>query len=168
MTDLELKKLRRTDLLELLLAQEKEIEMLQSQLQEAKALLKDRRIMLAEAGSIAEASLQINGVFQAAQAAAEQYLDSVRQISEEKERYFACLEETAVSKADQRLRETEALCNRMEAESKEKAALILRDAELKRKILLEETKKDLKRYWVGVSARMEEQYKKQLEEKKQA
>ena len=35
-------------------------------------------LLLSEAGSIAEAALRLNGVFEAAQAAADQYLDSVR------------------------------------------------------------------------------------------
>mgnify|MGYP002508918071 FL=1 len=42
-----------------------------------------RAIELEEAGSIAEAAIRINGVFEAAQKAAEQYLMNVRRLSEQ-------------------------------------------------------------------------------------
>ena len=70
MTDQELKKLRRSDLLELLIAQGKENEQLRARLAQAEAQLAERKVLLTKAGSIAEASLQLNGVFEAAQAAA--------------------------------------------------------------------------------------------------
>lgn len=44
---------------------------------------KSRRIELEKAGSIAEASLRLNGVFEAAQKAADQYLENLRRLSEE-------------------------------------------------------------------------------------
>ena len=83
MTERELKKLSRADLLELLLEEQRENEGLRQQLEEAERKLADRRIQLEQAGSIAEAALQLNGVFAAAEAAAEQYLDSVRSLTEE-------------------------------------------------------------------------------------
>ena len=63
MTDNELKKLNRTELLELLVEQSKRIDELQSRLDEAEAKLAERQILLDKAGSIAEASLRLNGVF---------------------------------------------------------------------------------------------------------
>ena len=44
---------------------------------------KSRRIELEKAGSIAEASLRLNGVFEAAQKAADQYRENLRRLSEE-------------------------------------------------------------------------------------
>ena len=79
MTDKELRRLSRTDLLEMLLEQSKEVERLQQELAEARQQLEERRIMTEEAGSIAEAALRINRVFEAAQAAADQYLENIRQ-----------------------------------------------------------------------------------------
>lgn len=81
MTDRELKKLKRQDLLEILIFQNKEISRLKEQLEQAEEELHTRRIAIDKAGSIAEAALQLNGVFEAAQAAAEQYLDNIRQMS---------------------------------------------------------------------------------------
>ncbi|MDE6934649.1 MAG: hypothetical protein K2P26_03475 [Oscillospiraceae bacterium] len=81
MTDKDLKRLRRDELLEMLIAQSKRTEQLERELEEARTALQSRDIFLEEAGSIAEAALRINGVFEAAQAAAQQYLDNIRRIS---------------------------------------------------------------------------------------
>lgn len=83
MTDKELRKLSRIDLLELLLEKSRENEKLKEELEQVKAQLDDRKINIEKAGSIAEASLVLNGVFQAAQAAADQYLENLRRISGE-------------------------------------------------------------------------------------
>ena len=83
MTDRELKKLGRTELLELLLKESRENERLRAQLREANEELSSRRIEIANAGSIAEAALALNGVFQAAQQAADQYLENVRHLAGE-------------------------------------------------------------------------------------
>ena len=73
-----LTKLKRVDLLELLIAQGKEIDQLTEELARAQEELSQRRLVLDNAGSIAEAALRINGVFEAAQAAADQYLENIR------------------------------------------------------------------------------------------
>jgi len=78
MTDRELRKLGRRDLLEILIAQRKEIESLQQRLDEAEGKLKDRQIRIDRAGSLAEAVMELNGVLEAAQAAADQYLENIR------------------------------------------------------------------------------------------
>lgn len=78
-----LDKLKRVDLLELLIAQGKEIDRLTEELAQAKEELRERRLVLESAGSIAEAALQINGVFEAAQAAADQYLENIRAMERE-------------------------------------------------------------------------------------
>lgn len=78
MTPKELKRLRRSDLLEILLALRKENDTLRQQLAEAQAQLEDRNIEIAKSGSLAEAALRLNGLFEATQAACEQYVDVVR------------------------------------------------------------------------------------------
>ena len=83
MTDRELRKLSRAELLELLLEESRENERLRAQLQEMNEKLADRAIRIERAGSIAEAALQFNGVFQAAEEAAAQYLENVRRLAEE-------------------------------------------------------------------------------------
>ena len=83
LTENELRKLSRIDLLELLLEKSRENEKLQEELDQVKAQLAERNIKIEKAGSIAEAALALNGVFEAAQAAADQYLENLRTISGE-------------------------------------------------------------------------------------
>lgn len=78
MTDKELRKLTRAELLELLLAQSREMDRLNKELEAAQQQLQKREIALAQAGNIAEAALQLSGIFEAAQAAADQYLENIR------------------------------------------------------------------------------------------
>lgn len=77
MTDKDLRKLKRVELLELLVEQTTEMEELRRQLEEARKALESRELMLQKAGSIAEAALAINEVFQAADRAAADYLRNV-------------------------------------------------------------------------------------------
>lgn len=107
MTDRELRKLGRTELLEMLLEQLRENEQLHAQLEVAKKQLMERRIALDKAGSIAEASLQLNGVFQAAQEACKQYIENIEQLSARQEQLCAQMEQ-----------ETKEKCDRMVAEAK--------------------------------------------------
>lgn len=120
MVDKELKRLRRRELLKMLLVQCEETEKYSQEAKELRAELEDltaryerligklnvkderlnqkdaqiaelkntieeikasREIELEEAGSIAEAALRINGVFEAAQRAAEQYLMNVKKLN---------------------------------------------------------------------------------------
>lgn len=110
MTDKEMHKLSRRELLQLLLAQVKETDKVKQSLAEREKELTElqenyerlrkrldqkdekihtlqdtlrrdrntRRIKLQEAGSIAEAALRLNGIFDIAQKAADQYLENVR------------------------------------------------------------------------------------------
>ena len=78
MTSKELKRLRRSDLIEMLLELSKENQALRIRLYEAEEILEDRRIMIAESGSLAEAALRLNRIFEDAQAACKQYELNVR------------------------------------------------------------------------------------------
>lgn len=83
MTDKELRRLSRAELLEMLLAQTEENERLQAELDDAKRALEDRRIEASRAGSLAEAALKLNGVFEAADKAARQYVENVQRLAAE-------------------------------------------------------------------------------------
>lgn len=61
MTDNELKKLGRGDLLQMLVEQGRELQSVKERCAELEAQLADREIKLNNAGSIAEAALQLNG-----------------------------------------------------------------------------------------------------------
>lgn len=79
MKSVELKKLKRADLLEILIAQGKEIERLEKELEEAREELNNRIISIENIGSMAEAAFKLNHVFEAADAAAKQYLENIRE-----------------------------------------------------------------------------------------
>ena len=74
----DLQRLGRRDLLELLLELSKENEQLRERNSALEKQLVDRMLTIANAGSLAEAALQLNGVFQAAQAACDQYIYNVQ------------------------------------------------------------------------------------------
>lgn len=82
MTDKELRKLNRSELLEMLLIQSKEVENLKKELEEANRKLEDRKIILENSGSIAEAALKLNNIFEIAQKTADQYLESVKHLND--------------------------------------------------------------------------------------
>ena len=83
MTDRELRKLSRADLLELLLKERQDNERLCAELKRVNEQLADKNIQIEQSGSIAEAALRLNGVFEAAEAAAQQYLENMRRLAEE-------------------------------------------------------------------------------------
>lgn len=79
-----LKRMSRKDLLELLVLQSKKIDELTSELEKTKKLLLSKQITIKESGSIAEASLKLNKIFEDAQLAANQYLENIKRIEQEK------------------------------------------------------------------------------------
>ena len=74
MTDKELRKLSRAELIDILFELQTQNENLTAENRELAAQLESRQLQITEAGSIAEAALRLNGVFEAAQAAADQYV----------------------------------------------------------------------------------------------
>lgn len=109
MTERELRRLSRADLLELLLAQRRENEQLRCILDQTQAQLADRTIKIDKAGSLAEASLQLSGIFNAAEDSCRYYMDNIRLLSERQSQ----------------------VCQQMERETKEKCDRMVAEAELK-------------------------------------
>jgi len=81
MTDRDLKKLSRAELLELLIKLSEENEALSLERDDLKKRLEDKTLRFQDAGSIAEAALRVNGIFEDAQRAAEQYLENVKHMN---------------------------------------------------------------------------------------
>lgn len=120
MTEKELKKLSRKQLLELLLKQTEHSEQLQLQVNQLSEQLHSRRLAIRKAGSLAEASLRLNEVFEAAQAAADQYLDNVRSNTEEQLREGRGIPEDVRRAKEAMLAETEHYCAVRKAEADRK------------------------------------------------
>ena len=117
MTDRELRKLSRSDLLEMLIDLSEAHNLVKQQLKTAEEKLNNRQILIDKAGSIAEASLQLNGVFEAAEAAGEQYMESIRSLSERQDEICRRIELECREKAKRRLEEVERKCMQMEADT---------------------------------------------------
>ncbi len=122
MTEKELKKLNRADLLELLLQARRENDQLHSEIGRLKGQLADRTIALQNAGSIAEASLQLSGIFDAAQEAAEQYLENIRLLSGRQEKVCSQMEAETAAKCNALEADTKARCEKMVQKANEESS----------------------------------------------
>lgn len=103
MTEKELKKLNRYQLLELIILQTEQIADLEKQLENTRQALDSQQIQVTQAGSIAEAAMQLSGIFEAAQTAADTYLENVKRQTEN----AAQIEEDARQNARQQLEQAE-------------------------------------------------------------
>ncbi len=124
MTEKELKKLNRYQLLELIIIQSEQIQDLETQLKQAQAQIDAQDIRIAEAGSIAEASLQLSGIFEAAQAAADIYLENVRKQTSDAD----IIRENARLDAARMTHDAEQYIARITAEADQKIAQMTEDA----------------------------------------
>lgn len=151
MNEKEFKKLGRTELLELLIAQTKEnqalqeeIESLKAQAQELQSQLDSRKLMIENAGSLAEACLQINGIFDAAQKASEEYLENIRLRCSEQESYARRAEAETQAKVDEMLRDVQQRCTLLETTTKRKCEEMTAKA-----------RQESQNYWDQVSSKLD-------------
>lgn len=114
-----MKRLKREELLEMLIEQSEEAESLMAQNAKLKervteletevtrlgGLLNERSVKKDEAGSLAEAALALSGIFAAADEAASIYLDNVRQLETEKKSELEKLRRMAARRAQSRKEE---------------------------------------------------------------
>ena len=82
MTRKELQIMGRRELIVLLLEISNENDRLRTQLGDAQRRLASREIRIKRSGSIAEAAMELNHVFEAAQSAANQYLENIKRNTE--------------------------------------------------------------------------------------
>ena len=140
MTDKELRRLSRGELLEMLIAQAAENDQLKNRLEQAEAQLRDRKIAINNAGSLAEAALSLNGVFQAAEAAAQQYLENIERISGQQDAICRDMKEQAKQEAAEIRQEAEAYSQKVHADAYWKqvaarASKLLADQEALRQLI---------------------------------
>ncbi len=76
--DKELLKMKKKDILEIMLRQGEEIDTLRARVAELEAQLEKREFELSKVGSIAQASLQVTNIFDEAEKAARIYLENIR------------------------------------------------------------------------------------------
>ena len=82
MTDKEFKRLRRSDLIEILYEYQKREKALNEEIAALKAELESRDLKIRNAGSIAEAVVKLNELFETAQRTADEYVEQVRRNAE--------------------------------------------------------------------------------------
>ena len=136
MTDKELKRLNRRELLEMMIDQEKEIERLQKKVEKLEAEAADRSLKIQNAGTMAEAALALNGVFEAADAAVKQFTENVIKAQGEQAETYQRIVSEAQAKADE----------------------ILSEAEKKKADVLKEAEEGAEERWQGLYQRLEEFY----------
>ena len=82
-TENDLAKLKKKDLLEIMLRQGEEIDSLRAQVADLQEQLDNRQFEFSRIGNIAEASLVITNVFEEAQKAAVIYLQNVKRVADD-------------------------------------------------------------------------------------
>lgn len=116
----ELKRLSRDDLLEMMLSLTKENVQLREENLQLRRQLEDRTIDIRESGSLAEAALKLNGIFEAAQAACEQYTENIRSRSANQEDCCRRMEQEAQAKCEAMLTQAKQQADAMLAQAQEK------------------------------------------------
>lgn len=127
MTDKELQKLNRAELLEMLLIQSKKIKKLEDCIEDLNAKLEDKRIKIKDSGSMAEAAMKLNEVFEAADKAAEQYKIN----AERNAKIQNSIAQKKLEQAEMLLTEAKRRCEEMENDTKRKCDSMLRRARIK-------------------------------------
>ena len=129
MTEKDFKKLTRRQLLELLLVQTQRADSLEEELELTKSKLQSKLLSEKESGSIAEAALKLNGIFEAADSAAAQYLENIRVSVEYQEKLKSEAEEEArriIANAEAKANETLLEAQKMLEDTKRRCAGITR------------------------------------------
>lgn len=154
MIDKEIQKLSRKDLLQIMVEQSKEndslklqIEELKKEIEEVKEKLDDKNIKIEKAGTLAEASFYLNGVFDAAEAAAQQYLDNLKVLYEREKENCEKKEE-----------ESKIRCAAMIQVTEERCRVMKENAQLECKAMEEKAKEEIDKHWDELSVKLEAFY----------
>lgn len=156
MTEKELGKLSRHELLELLLEQTKRVQILEAELSEKSkqladkdaviadkdAAIADRRITLDKAGSIAEAALQVSKIFETAQTAADIYLKNIEVHSKRGEELLT----GAKIRSEEMLADATKRSEAMLSDAKTRAEVMLSDAKMRCAVLEKQTAERVKAF----------------------
>lgn len=137
MTEKELHKLRREDLLDMLIRQSEDYACLTEELAKAKEELAKRALAMENAGTLADAAFALNGVYHAADEACSQYVESIRQMHEQQ---LKIQEECLRQKV-----QSEEYCRRMEETAREQC-----------RVMLETARAEADRYWEEMSSKIME------------
>ncbi len=142
--DKELRRLKRSELIEIIYQQKKKEQELQKEIEHLKAQLNKKSLKLENVGSIAEAAISISEVVEAAQRAADIYLEEIKLRQKD-----AKHESEEIIKAS--TKESEYIISQSKKEASDIIAVAKKDAEailqnaIRQKIIVEEQCKNLKK-----------------------
>ena len=100
MTDKEFRKLKRGDLIAIIYEYQKKQDELIAEVEDLKKKLESREIKLSNAGSITEAVISMNELFETAQRTADEYIENVKKTTENAEKKAAEIISEAEKKAE--------------------------------------------------------------------
>lgn len=129
MADRELRKMNRAELIEIIYALQKDENEQRVEIERLRAQLDERILRIENAGSIAEAALSVNHIFEDAQNAAEQYLESIRVTQETAEAESQRIVSEAETQAKIKTAETDAQVRAMIRAAEKQAEEIRTEAE---------------------------------------
>lgn len=129
MTDRQLRKASRVDLLKLLLEERKEKEDLRQQLLQTQEQLQQRKIAIDQSGTLAEAALKISGIFDAAQTACQYYTENIRDLSGRQEEICRSMEQETREKCDRMLEQAKQMVRVYWDEYSEKCSRYMKTVE---------------------------------------
>ncbi len=135
MTYLDMRKMNRAGLLAALESATQKADNLESELAVANAKLNERNIAIRESGSLAEAVLRVQGIAQAIDDAAAQYLDNIKQQQHESR-----------EESEKLLEDTKTRCARMEEETRIRCEQMLAAAQEESQAYWDEVYQRIRRY----------------------
>lgn len=169
MTQYEMKKLSRKELLQLAAEESAQIRILQEHLEIAENELHKREININEAGSIAEASMKLSNVFEAAQEACRLYTDNIQRLSERQESICAEIEKETkekaaayeaevISRCEKLEKDTKEACEKLDMDTKAACEKLEKDTKISCEKMVETAKAEAKAYWDELSQKLEDFY----------
>lgn len=158
MTERELRRLSKVDLLELLTQVTREKEALQRQVAELQARLEQRQLNLDQAGTLAEASLRLSGVFADIDAAGQEYLYNIQHLSQVRTAACERLERESRAQADAILSDARAQADRILSLAQQQAETLEAGAQARAEKILARAQTQTDAYWAEVSAKLRRFY----------
>ena len=129
MTERQLRRASRLDLLKLLLEQRKENEALRQQISQMGEQLQQRQIAIDQSGTLAEAALKLSGIFDAAETACQYYAENIRTLSGRQEEICRKMEQETREKCDRMLEQAKQMSRVYWDEYTEKCNRYMKDME---------------------------------------
>ena len=129
MTDKEFKRLNRAQLIDVIYQLQLQVDKLTKQNESLEAALEDKRLRISNAGSLAEAALEINDCFRNAQKAAEHYLNEIKLIHTTVENDRKRILADAQAEAAQLVSTAQAEAEKLVSDARAEAAVITETAE---------------------------------------